>query len=288
MSTPAGDGAVYFGRLRAGDAISDPSWVLRRTSTGDEILGRDGRWRRSDMLARAERGELPGTLEPLGPVLPGVLVTLVQRRFHAAWRTIERQQAGEFTLRLAVPGTGSAYERLDDEARAETARFLRRAPLVASGEQGNVRTDGMWVWPETIAQQVLETGEPPEDEFFYHIRARAFLFPGEVAPSVIERARALLAMAAAPDGRVREANVPGREPPPTREERQRALSAWHAEWTAKHAPSTPFRPENHPGDPDYAANYVDVEASPEAEREYTARAREIMGLDPETGERTDL
>jgi hypothetical protein len=148
----------------------------------------------------------------------------------------------------------------------------------------------MWVWPESIAQQVLISGDPPEDEFFYHIRARAFLFPAEVAPGVLERARALLEATAtgAPAGRVREANVPGQAPPPTREERQRALSAWHAEWEAKHAGSTPFRPERYPGDSDYAVHYVDIEASPEADLEYTVRAREILGLDPETGERVDL
>ena len=65
--------------------------------------------------------------------------------------------------------------------------------------------------------------------------------------------------------------------------RQRALSAWHAEWTRKHAGTTPFRPDLHPDKPDYNLHHVDVDASPEADWEYTRRAREIMGLDPETG-----
>jgi hypothetical protein len=285
---------VYIGRLRPGDALSDPSWVLRRVTVQgravDEILGRDGEWHPSDMLARTERGELPGRLEPLGPLLPKALVKVVQRQFRAVRRALARQQAGEFTLRLAVPGTGTAYERLDAEARAETAAFLTGAPLVTADDQDHFRTDGMWIWPESIAQRVLATGEPPEDEFFYHIRARAFFFPAELAPGVAERARALLegATAGGHGGRVREANVPGKPPPPTREDRQRALSAWHAEWERKHAATTPYHPERYPDDPAYHEHHVTVEASPEADWEYTVRAREIMGLDPETGEFVDM
>ncbi|WP_232344899.1 hypothetical protein [Actinoplanes awajinensis] len=285
---------VYFGRLRPGDSLSDPSWVLRRTTSEvgsvDEILGRDGEWQPSDMLARTERGELPGTLELLGPLLPSALASVAQRRFRAVRRALDRQQSGDCLLRVAVPGTGSAYQRLDDEARAETVAFLAGAPLVVSTADGDFRTDGMWVWPESIAQRVLSTGDPPEDEFFFHIRERAFCFPEEVLPGVIDRARGLLEVAAAGvgSGRVQEVSVPGREPPPTRAERLRALGAWHAEWQAKHAGSTPFRPERYPGDSDYNQHYVDVEASPEADWEYTVRAREIMGLDPETGQPLDL
>ncbi|WIM97994.1 hypothetical protein ACTOB_001562 [Actinoplanes oblitus] len=285
---------VYFGRMRPGDALSDPSWVLRRVTargrTVDEILGRDGEWHPSDMLARAERGELPGRLEELGPLLPAALAKVAQRQFRAVRRALARQAAGEFVLRLALPGTGTAYRGLDSEARDETAAFLTGAPLVAVTGQGVFRTDGMWVWPESIARQVVETGDPPEDEFFYHIQARAFFFPAELAPGVAERARALLEVAAAGGHteRVREANVPGRPPPPTREERQRALGAWHAEWERKHAATTPYHPERHPDDPAYHEHHVTVEASPEADWEYTVRAREIMGLDPETGQRVDI
>lgn len=281
---------VHFGRLRAGDALSDPSWVLRRGATGDEILGRDGEWHPTDMLARTERGELPGTLELLGPVLPEALVAVVRRRFRAVRRALDRQRTGEFTLRLARPGTGAAYARLDQEARDETAAFLTGAPLVSTGSEGDFRTDGMWVWSASIARQVLDDGDPPEDEFFFHIRARAFFYPAEVTPEVIERARLLLESAVTSDDadRVRESNVPGQPPPPSRAERQRALGVWHAEWVAKHAGSTPFRPENHPDDPSYDQHYVDVEASPEADWEYTVRSREILGLDPETGEPVDV
>jgi hypothetical protein len=91
-------------------------------------------------------------------------------------------------------------------------------------------------------------------------------------------------------GRPRSAGallVPGRAAPPTREERLAKLGAWHSEWQRRHAETTPFRPEEHVGE-DYNLHYVDVEASAEAEREFTTRAREIMGLDPETGSRMDV
>jgi hypothetical protein len=284
---------LFFGRLRPDDADSSPSWLLRRVVSGDgpvdELLGRDGEWRASDMLARTERGELPGTLDRMGPFLAAAIVKNTQRQYRVVRRALARQRAGEFLIRLAVPGTGTVYGKLDDEARAETTAFLTGAPLVTSGPDGTFRTDGMWVWPESIAAHVTATGEPPEDQFFYHLRARGFFFPETVDDGVLDRARALLATAAGdhPD-RVRETNVPGQAPPPTRQERLQALGRWHAEWSAKHAGSTPFRPGEHPGEEDYNLHYVDLEASPEAEREYTVRAREIMGLDPETGERVDI
>lgn len=67
-----------------------------------------------------------------------------------------------------------------------------------------------------------------------------------------------------------------------------ALSSWHSEWERRHAASTPFRPELHPGEDDYNLHYVDLEASAEAQREFTVRAREILGQDPETGQAVDI
>ncbi|MBT8225596.1 MAG: hypothetical protein HKP61_11860 [Dactylosporangium sp.] len=81
--------------------------------------------------------------------------------------------------------------------------------------------------------------------------------------------------------------MPGQPPRPTRQERLLALSAWHREWEQKHADSTPLRAEEHPEDSDYYLHHVDMDASPEAQWEFTRRAREIMGLDPETGRLLD-
>lgn len=281
---------TYFGRLRPGDLLSAPSWLLRRTGPVDELLGRDGVWRPSDMLARTERGELPGKLKPMGTLLPRSLTAVAQRQHRAVRRALDRQRVGEFVLRLAFPGPCGPPGELDSEAVAEMVGFLTRAPVVTAGPSGTFRTDGMWVWPESIADDVRAAGATPEDLFCYHIHSRDYYFPETVEPSVIERARRLLESAAAvTDGeRVREANVPGMPPPLTQEERLRALSAWHAEWERRHTPSTPFRPERHAPDSGYNLHHVDVDASPEADAEYFRRSREIMGLDPETGALVDI
>jgi hypothetical protein len=63
-----------------------------------------------------------------------------------------------------------------------------------------------------------------------------------------------------------------------------AVARWHDEWARKHADDGDFRPEEHP-EPhsDYAVHHLEVDASPEVEAEFMLKAREIMGLDPQTG-----
>jgi len=288
------DEATYFARLRPGESVGNPSWLLRRVRSGahlaDELLERDGEWRPTRMLIAAERGEIPGTLRPvIAPLAKGVTNT-VRKRFGAVRRALEQQQAGDFTLRVAAAATRQQEQPLDAERRADFAGFLTGAPLVGEGPEGAYRTDGMWVWPESIAAAILASGVEPEGIFSHHIASRRFFFPAWIGPEIMDRARRLLETAAASDGAepVREANVPGRPPPPTREQRMAALSSWHSEWERRHAASTPFRPELHPGEDDYNLHYVDLEASPEAQSEFTARAREILGQDPETGEPVDI
>ncbi|WP_229071629.1 hypothetical protein [Actinoplanes sp. DH11] len=288
------DDVTYYARMRAGERATRPSWVLRRVASADrsvdELLGRDGEWHPTDMLARAERGELPGTLRQTSRHMPEAHADSARVRYGVARRAIAKQRSGEFLLRLAVPGTGTGFGPLDAEAQAEVVAFLTGAPLVSTGPAGTFRTDGMWVWPESIAGEVLASGAHPEDELYHHILERRFCYPETVEPAVLDRARQLLESAAAGDGtrRVQETNVPGRPAPPTMEERQQALGAWHGEWQRRHAGSTPFRPELHAADPDYNLHHVDLEASSEADHEFLVRAREIMGLDPETGAAIDF
>ena len=65
------------------------------------------------------------------------------------------------------------------------------------------------------------------------------------------------------------------------------LARWHDEWAKTHADDAAFRPDQQsaPGS-DYNVHNVDVDPSADAEHEFMMRAREIMGLDPETGRRT--
>ncbi|WP_285471704.1 hypothetical protein [Actinoplanes sp. NBRC 101535] len=286
--SPASAEITYFIRLRPADHEASPSWVLRRvvteSGTVDELLGRDGQWRPSDMLARAERGELPGRLEQTSDALPRRVLATAVWQFGAIRRALALQESGGFVLRLAKETPGTAFEEFDVEDREEVIAFLTRAPLVMTGAEGTYRTDGMWVWSESIVDMVRETGSHPENKFYGHMLAREFALPETVAPDVVERARRLVGSAGAQGAdRIQERNVPGQPPPPTPAERRRALSAWHAEWVEKHAATTPFRPENHPEGSDYNLHHVDMDASPEADREYVRRAREIMGQDPETG-----
>ncbi len=72
---------------------------------------------------------------------------------------------------------------------------------------------------------------------------------------------------------------------PERRRKLEALSRLHDEWSERHGATAAFRPDEHP-DSDYNLHHVDVDPAPDAEREFLRRAREIMGLDPDSGLRT--
>jgi hypothetical protein len=65
---------------------------------------------------------------------------------------------------------------------------------------------------------------------------------------------------------------------PERRRRLMELARWREEWQTKHdVDDVEFAPQDAGTDPD--RKYP----SPEAEREFIRRAREIMGQDPDTG-----
>lgn len=286
--------AEYFARVRPGDSISDYSALLRRVRSGagfaEEILGRDGLWRSTVLLGAVERGEASGLLRRLSPEIAEGFAASDRDEYALVQRALARQRVGEFPLRLVVTGDFEDEEPLEAEVRAEAAAFLTGAAVVGEGPEGVYRTDGMWVWPEAIASTVLATGRMPAGMFHPHVQARQYFYPAELGPGVLERAQRLLEVArtAPSDVPVREESVPGRPPEPTRAERMTALSSWHSEWVGRHESSTPFRPRDNTEVEDYNLHHVDLEASAEAQREYDRRAREIMGLDPETGRSVDF
>lgn len=70
-------------------------------------------------------------------------------------------------------------------------------------------------------------------------------------------------------------------PSETRIRRLRELGEWHDEWAATHGASAGFHPDQHPKPgSDYNQHHVDLDATPEAEDAFHARARQIMGLPP--------
>ncbi|GIG57044.1 hypothetical protein Lfu02_14160 [Longispora fulva] len=290
-SQPAHE-VTFFAWLPPGGNVTEPRAVLRRLSDPsgpvDEALGPDGEWQSSDIHARVERGDLPGTVTVIAEVWAKTLVDEARADHRLLQDALRRQAEGGVALRLA--GVGAHPGRIDDPWDADERRsivaYLREAPSFRTAAGELMRTDGMWVWSEPVADAAEFDDVAPEPEFLYHIRQRRCQFPAQLEPGVFDRAARLAK--AGPDGtddRVRETAAPGQATPPTQEERLRALSAWHAEWSRRHGGSTPFRPENHPDDADYALHHVDIEASGEAEWEFTRRAREIMGLDPDTGRR---
>jgi hypothetical protein len=284
-----------------------PHQVFRQVGAGavEEILGADGEWHPTDVMARLRRGELAGRLETIPGFMARGEVKVVRRRYAVQARFLSRQAEGGFRLGLAVPaeverdGAGRPVpaEPLGDEELAALVTFLTGAPLVMTRPAepdpfdaarlvpADVHTDGRWVWSRGLAVLAERYRLPLEPAFGYHVGERRYLLPDSVAPEVLTRAAALIeAAASAPAGeRVREPSVPGQPPPPSQEQRLRALATWHEEWERRHADTTPFRPELHADDPDYNLHYVDLEASPEAQREFNRRSREIMGLDPDTG-----
>src|SRR4051794_40434720 len=127
------DEMTYFTRLRPGESIGNPSWLLRRVGAGaeltDELFGGGGEWGPPRMLTAVERGDLPGTLRRVPAPLVRGIVNYVSKNYRAARRALDRQQAGEFTLRLATAAVTPEDPPLDAEARAELAEFLTGAPL---------------------------------------------------------------------------------------------------------------------------------------------------------------
>ncbi|GII87072.1 hypothetical protein Ssi03_50620 [Sphaerisporangium siamense] len=64
-----------------------------------------------------------------------------------------------------------------------------------------------------------------------------------------------------------------------------ALAAAHDAWVAERLPGAEFRPEGRRPGSDYNQHYLDVNPSADAEDDFQRRARQAMGLDPQTGRR---
>ncbi|GLY00691.1 hypothetical protein [Actinoplanes sp. NBRC 101535] len=97
--------------------------------------------------------------------------------------------AGE--VRTAAGGPATAV--LDDDEILPVVTYLRSAqPMTA-----DLRTDGAWVWPSTLADRVLEEGAMTDSDLLRHVRAR-LLDPEDPADTVaVHRALASLVRAGA-------------------------------------------------------------------------------------------
>jgi hypothetical protein len=63
------------------------------------------------------------------------------------------------------------------DLRARMTGYLATAPLAGPG----FRTDGVWVWPEALADHVRVQGARPQEQLFEHMREHWFLLPDSVS-----------------------------------------------------------------------------------------------------------
>jgi hypothetical protein len=73
------------------------------------------------------------------------------------------------------------------DTRARIVGYLATAPVAAPG----FRTDGVWVWPESLARQARLYGQPPPVELYEHLRRLHFLLPDGVPDDLLGQAAAL-------------------------------------------------------------------------------------------------
>ena len=70
------------------------------------------------------------------------------------------------------------------ELRSRVLSYLATAPVPAPG----YRTDGAWIWPESLIDHVRSHGVGPQRDLLDHMAASHYLPPDSIAPDVLERA----------------------------------------------------------------------------------------------------
>src|SRR5512139_1077460 len=71
------------------------------------------------------------------------------------------------------------------ELRSRLYGYLATAPEAAPG----LRTDGVWVWPVSVAEQVRRCGAAPQAQLHRHIDAQEYRAPGSLPAPVLADAR---------------------------------------------------------------------------------------------------
>ncbi|WP_141579816.1 hypothetical protein [Actinomadura sp. WMMA1423] len=208
----------YFARLGPADRPDRPKGLLRRIRSGsvtiDEALHRDGHWRPTDTLEWADIGEIDDELVPVRPVEADQVVRW--------WRKLAAQAAEDAKLPPGTPrmrmaaavdqerdASGRAVPpttRIHDRERPALVAYLRGAPMIAAAwgydpdpfdpdRAGvvplNFRTDGVWVWSESLAYFAERYGIPPEPDFLRHMAQRSYRL-SDVDQETLDRAVAFL------------------------------------------------------------------------------------------------
>jgi hypothetical protein len=78
---------------------------------------------------------------------------------------------------------------VDPEERCRVVGYLAGARPVGPG--GGYRTDGVWVWPESLADHARDRGVGPQAQLLDYMRSQRYRLPDEVPPALLaEAARA--------------------------------------------------------------------------------------------------
>jgi hypothetical protein len=94
---------------------------------------------------------------------------------------------------------------VDPELRSRAIGYLATAPQARSGR----RTDGTWVWPESLADQVRARGAGPARELLEHMSARNFQLPVGLPSDVLDAAGRATAVPHRPSDRPRATYLAG-------------------------------------------------------------------------------
>ncbi|MFC4998810.1 hypothetical protein ACFPIJ_13305 [Dactylosporangium cerinum] len=186
---------TYYARLAPNDTTERPRSLVRRRHTPvyptDEALRDDGRWHPTDLVERAAVGDLEDELVEIPAELADAIAARWQALAEVRRRELAAQGRGQLGMRLAAALPGDSAERLEGVERDLVARYLREAPLVVSAfgfgpdlyadshprVPLHVRTDGRWVWSESLAHYAAVYALAPEPAFLAHIRTRRYQFP---------------------------------------------------------------------------------------------------------------
>jgi len=193
----------HYAPVAPGGTAERPSGLLRRVRIGavdyDEELGPDGTWHATEALELAALGELDDELVPIDPAAAD--------RVAAWWRGLaDRPAADPRRPRLAMAVEPRPGPRLSDQDRIRVAAYLSEAPMVAATfgfdpdpldparpevVPLNLRTDGEWVWSESLAYFALRYGIAPEPDLLAHLARRDYRLP-DVDEPALRRAADLL------------------------------------------------------------------------------------------------
>lgn len=217
----------HYVRLAPGDTPNRPSGVLRRTRIRhryhDEALNRDGEWRPTETIVLSELGRVDDRVVPVGLLAAERVVnwwhSMVreEQRLRAERQAAEDRRAGRdpslprvaMAVDRELDETGRPVvrtPRLHERERAAVAAYLRGAPLVAVAYGFdpdpfdplrpqvvplNVRTDGDWVWSESLAYYADRYGIGPEPDLMAHLARRQYQLPDVDDERVARAAEAL-------------------------------------------------------------------------------------------------